>query len=525
MFLDARSVPTAEVADAAVCVVGGGAAGITLARELQGRGRKIVLVESGDLKPDRDTQALYAGEVSCPAYPPLEDVRQRYFGGTTNQWSGYCMSFDELDFKPRPWVPYSGWPISRATLLPFYRRAEATCRIPEFAQPPISWAEQLKVTHFPLDEQSVFHRVSFVNPVRFGHTYREELGSSNNILVYLRGNVTELKRVASGNSVEYATVKTLSGNQFRVTAKVFVLACGGIENARILMNSGGTGRNAIGNDYDLVGRFFMEHPKLYCGFLIAKGADRAVHFYHLNSHRLEGLDDTIHIKGDLGVSERHQEERQLVNTRITTIAVSSAGIQSVKRVAKALRAGHLPDDTASHVKSILKDFDQVYERLFTVVAGSGYEVYTVDTQFEHAPNPDSRVLLTTERDALGMQRVRLDCRLPEITKLTIPKLVQLLGEEFGRFGLGRAKFENQCDDDYWGEHVRWSNHAIGTTRMHDDPTQGVVDANCQVHGTSNLFIAGSSVFPTSGAATPTFTIVAMAIRLADRIHDQLTKGA
>ncbi|MGL4618309.1 MAG: GMC family oxidoreductase, partial [Chroococcidiopsis sp.] len=142
---------------------------------------------------------------------------------------------------------------------------------------------------------------------------------------------------------------------------------------------------------------------------------------------------------------------------------------------------------------------------------------------EQAPNPDSRITLSRDRDKLGMNRVQLDWRLSPIDKYTIKRSQQLIAEEFERSGLGKMQIELGDDDASWRS-LRGSYHHIGTTRMSNNPREGVVDEHCQVHGIHNLYIAGSSVFPTSGLSNPTLTIVALAIRLADRIQEQMSRA-
>lgn len=139
------------------------------------------------------------------------------------------------------------------------------------------------------------------------------------------------------------------------------------------------------------------------------------------------------------------------------------------------------------------------------------------TRIEPAPNPDSRVVLVGDRDELGLQRVALDWRLSEADKRNVRQTLELFGAEIGRAGIGRPKILYEEDDSGWPEDLGGGEHLMGTTRMSDDPKQGVVDRHCRVHGMANLFVAGSSVFPTAGGATPTLMIVALAIRLADHL--------
>jgi choline dehydrogenase-like flavoprotein len=138
-----------------------------------------------------------------------------------------------------------------------------------------------------------------------------------------------------------------------------------------------------------------------------------------------------------------------------------------------------------------------------------------------APNRDSRVTLGAELDPLGQRRVNLNWRLSPLDKYSVRRTLEIIGMELGRAGLGRLQVKIDDSDTAWPEDLIGANHHMGTTRMNDDPKQGVVDKNCRVHGVSNLFIAGSSVFPTAGSGTPTFMIVVLALRLADHVKRKM----
>jgi choline dehydrogenase-like flavoprotein len=134
------------------------------------------------------------------------------------------------------------------------------------------------------------------------------------------------------------------------------------------------------------------------------------------------------------------------------------------------------------------------------------------------------VLLDGERDALGMPRIRLDWRLTDLDRRSLLRTHEALAKEFGRTGLGRIQIEAWLQDDKagWSDELSGGYHPMGTTRMADDPRRGVVDRHCRVHGLTNLYVAGSSVFPTGGSANPTLTIVALALRLAEHLKAELS---
>jgi choline dehydrogenase-like flavoprotein len=151
-------------------------------------------------------------------------------------------------------------------------------------------------------------------------------------------------------------------------------------------------------------------------------------------------------------------------------------------------------------------------------------VYRMFTRQEQAPNPESRIVLSAENDELGMPRANLRWKFTPIDKRSMRVYYELLGREMGRAGLGRVQIMDWLldgDDTAWPNHLSGGWHHMGTARMHEDPRQGVVDANCRVHGIANLFVAGGAVYPTGGAVNPTLTVVAMALRLSDHLKNKV----
>jgi choline dehydrogenase-like flavoprotein len=340
----------------------------------------------------------------------------------------------------------------------------------------------------PLEPGVVETRNLQVAPVRFGEVHRAAIASAANVDAFLHANALELVASASGASVESLRVATLSGGRFEVRARVFVLAAGGIENARLLLASNRVHARGIGNARDLVGRFFMDHPHLASAVFLPVRSDLELELYH--PHRRGRVSNTA----VLVPSEAVQRRERLLGS---WLGVASEGTlpgfeRSLARMVHALERA--PGEPASRA-------------IFLLAVG------------EQAPNPQSRVRLTDERDALGLPRVQLEWRLSAIDKRSLLRAHRLVARELARAGLGRLQILLEEDEAAWPEDLAGGRHHMGTTRMHPDPAEGVVDASCRVHGVANLYVAGSSVFPTSGAASPTLTLVALAIRLADRIQE------
>ena len=267
MFIESTRLDSGHRIEADVCIVGGGAAGITLASRLAKGRTSVCLLESGGMGsiPDPDLQELYAGEyvgeVPTLNSSYLTASRLRAFGGTTNLWSGYCRPLDELDFESRDWVPNSGWPISRSTLNPYYDAASDFVGIRRFDRDNPDAALGRSYFEGPDFAERVFR----FSPMRFGMEYAAELHNKKNITVYYEANAIEFVASRDGRSAESLRASTLSGVELSVKARYWVIAAGGIENARLLLASRSGQPAGLGNQHDLVGRYFMEHAVVHWG--------------------------------------------------------------------------------------------------------------------------------------------------------------------------------------------------------------------------------------------------------------------
>lgn len=498
MFRDARNVPPGSDLEADVCIVGAGAAGITLARELDGSGLRVLLLESGRRGPDRKTQALYLGPSLGLPYAPLASARLRLFGGTTGHWAGYCRTLDEVDFEPRPWIPHSGWPIRRRDLDGYYERAHAICELGPPEYDGAYWSRRLGAPPLPTDGSVFYNSVTHRSPpTRFGTRYAEDIERSRDVTAVLGANVSEIELAENGKRVTRLAVKTLEGGGFGCRARRCVLACGGIENARLLLASNRVQPRGVGNQHDLVGRFFMDHLKLGAGVAICSRPVATTPSYYMKWRGGGG----VSVHGVLRLSARVQAEERIGG--LVAFLSASAPKEDFETLS--------PDEFPSRLWGVV---DGAVDRWL----GYRHAIY-LRTVTEQVPNPESRVVLSRERDALDQPRAALDWRYGEQDERTIRAGLARIGAELGRTELGRLRLALPGDEREWSERLRWGRHHIGTTRMSDDPRRGVVDANGRVWGVSNLYVAGSSVFPTGGCAGPTLTIVALAARLADHLKE------
>jgi choline dehydrogenase-like flavoprotein len=546
---DAHDLPDGHVQAVDLCIVGAGAAGIAMALEFIGSGINVLLLESGGLHAEAATQALYAGEVADERlHSPLDRYRERRFGGSTTIWGGRCMPFDDIDFEARDYVPHSGWPITREALMPFYPRANRLCEAGDFAY---TAAETFGTGTRPMI--SGFHSAHFSShtlerfscPTIFSSRYAHRLRAASNVRVLLHANVTCLHRNADGSAIEHAAVRSLKGNGFTVRATRFVLATGGLEAPRLLLASRDVNGVGLGNQHDQVGRYYMCHLAGTIGTLQFDSCAGAVY------HGYELSDEGVYCRRRLALSAETQRRLRLGNfiarlhhPRITDPA-HRTGLLSLLVLAKtfipyeygkrlhgeqrsSLRQWlqHLrnvvtdPFGTLGFLWHWLRDRTLADRKFPSIIIRSRANRYSLDFHAEQQPNPDSRVTLSGSCDALGMPRLRVDWRYTAGDVETVRTALALLKQDIERCDLGRFDYDPRSVEGEMTRYGAYGGHHIGTARMGSDPRSSVVDADCRVHGIDNLYIASSAVFPTSGQANPTLTIVALALRLAEHVKQR-----
>ena len=508
MIKDFKDAAIGKELEADICVVGAGAAGITIAHALMNKGVNVLLLESGGQFPDQATTELNTltvdddteANVTGTRFNPNNACRQRFFGGTTNHWAGWCRPLDEIDFQTRSWIPNSGWPISRSDLDPYYQAAKAYCDL----QNPIFTATESGLQDLPDYSSSKLESMfwSFSTPTRFGPKYRAELEASANATVLMHANVVDITTDSSESKVNSLTIRSLSGNDAVVRANRYIIATGALENTRLLLASNKINPAGVGNQSGMVGKNYQNHPHVDIGNIVSSDPQALSALYERRAAQGEG-DNGFRL--GVGATAAVQQEREILNFSATFQEEEAKKI--LKTMWNELKSFNWPTDFSSKLKMAVEDLVGQEKRL-------SHQVYMYT---EQAPNDDSYIALTDERDALDMPRIKMHWKLNELDKKTVKQASLVIAEELGRLGVGRLNISDWVmQDDAEFPSTTWGGcHQIGTTRMSASAKDGVVDKNCQVHGIDNLYIAGSSVFPTGGHTPPTFTIVALALRLAD----------
>jgi choline dehydrogenase-like flavoprotein len=531
MFVDARTIPFGTKMSADLCIVGGGAAGITIALEFLKQQYTVCLLESGGFKRDDNTQALYDGESVGVPYDSLTGCRSRFFGGSTNCWVGWCRPLDPLDFETRSWIPESGWPLSYEELIPYYQRAQSHLNLDAFDYLPLSWSRRPgfnKSSFLQFASRDVHSVVNQLTPeTRLAKCYSSSFRSAPNIKILLHANAVELEAASNGRSVRGVCVATLSGTRFFVAARAVVLASGGIENARLLLASRRVHASGLGNQNDLVGRYFMDHPRIRSlQVKLSPLCERHLYDHSLalvkRRLKLPHLPIAVH----LSPTQKRQYEAGLSNSRTYFVSSSFEELSGAKAALDTIRKGARRKGGLGGNNSLPKLVRRVGSGIgaladFTVCSSLSRRPYYLETVIEPIPRRDSRVMLSTERDQLGQNRAKLDWRLSEADRLNFTNSVNTVRVEMENQHFMHVINTNGDPSEFWPSEIQWCWHHMGTTRMHPNPCKGVVDANGRIHEMSNAFVAGSSVFPTAGGDTPTLTIVALAVRLSQHLQSLL----
>jgi choline dehydrogenase-like flavoprotein len=489
MFLDARTLKENDL-EADICIAGGGAAGMTLALDLRASGLSVVLLESGGFRREAEAQRLSNGTMIGINTWNLRSMRIRALGGATGHWEGWCRPLMPHDFEQRDYVPNSGWPIGYSDLLPWYARACKTLEIGPFEWDARARAKAMGAALLPTGAAIEHRYYQFSPPTRFARVYGGALEKAENVRVIAHANVADIRLDQNLGHVESFTCRTLAGTEFRVQAGRYVLALGGIENARVLLASRSQRPEGVANGYDVVGRYFMEHPHYYGSVRLTLSSTLDLSFFRRHASDLKRADGTaVDILSALALTAEVAHGERLLNFAAT-----------FQPPGKNSDTGDLSAATTHAL----------------VARGRGtFQGGELSLRAEQSPLPESRITLAEELDEVGMPRVLLDWRIAQQDNMQMRRALVILGRELGASGIARAWIPGDASQFRWRPSP--GGHHMGTTRMGLDAATSVVDANCRAHQVENLYIAGSSVFPTGGEANPTLTIVALAHRLADTL--------
>jgi choline dehydrogenase-like flavoprotein len=507
-----------------LCIVGAGVVGLSLAQTFIGAGLKVLVLEGGGWKPTvRGQDDLWAERAGMTNHA-FGFSRFRCYGGTGGHWAGLCPRPEPHDLDGTGGRPT--WPVTLQELEPWFKRAETLLAVPHPANDPAAWEKRIgRAPDLGAALRSVILPIAQRHDP--GRDLRAQFETDSDVRIALGSDVTEIEVDDDGRRVTALRVALQDGRRVRVRSRITVLAGGGVENARLLLLSDARLRGGIGNAYDQVGRVFMDHLYCYAGHL-----EPAAETMECGPHIVKRFAD---LAGDAGAIAAYAlSERTLRDEGLNGAAAffmhraafqltpdyDGPGGQAVTHFAEILRGERYPDrETAAMVGAVFRHAPSVLR----LVLGYAAHILRPQTrialrmQIEASPRSDSRVTLAAARDRLGRRRARVDWQIDPEDGRGAARLWRSLEAGLRDAGVGRLIGTPPGENGIWPAATSGGKHHMGTTRMSMEPSKGVVDRECRVHGMENLFIAGASVFPTGSWANPTLTAVALALRLADRL--------
>ena len=546
MFVDAHQIDDGATLETDICVIGSGAAGLTIAHELAGTGLRVIVLAGGARRTRRRDQALYRGTVIDPTQHSWADrFRERRYGGTTSIWGGRCVPYDDIDFEARPYVPYSGWPFGRAVLEPYYARAAVYCEIgaplfdaetalPDRPAPILPGFNSPAVTATGIER--------FSRPTDFGRLLERRLRAAESVRVILDAHCIGLVGAAGGAAIERVACASFRPARFSVRARFYVVAAGGLETTRLLLAARFAGETPVGIASPWLGCGYMGHLNGTVGVIRFHVPPRTINYGY------ERSPEGVYCRRRFWITPPVQRELGLLNIMFrlhhppindpahrdpvlsAMYLVKDLVLYEYSRKMREDRSlrhliGHAWNVAARPFALARFGLDWVDRRMLrsrqlpSVALYSSIGRYAIEFHAEQAPDPGSRLTLGSAADRFGMPELTIDWRAANLDVDSVRRAYGVLQRAFAANGVGALELDPTTISAAIARDGAVGGHHLGAARLADAPERGVVDPDCRLFGVPNGFVASGAVLPTSSQANPTFTIVALAIRLADHLKN------
>lgn len=562
MIRDAAELEPGTKIEADVVIVGAGPAGLTIARELEGLGLKIALLEAGGMsfEPQADDtsapaqESRYVGGASGGAFNfdfkmfGNRPRAERQFGGNATAWGIWTAAgkngirlvpLQPADLEAKPWANREAWPIEYSDLEPYYERAKAVFGLPDKSFETSDW-ETPETPPLPIKGDRVKSQVFlFADGTVFTERDRKAIEASANVTLFLHAAALEVLVTSDGAHATGVRTASAPGREVVFSAPAVIVAAGGLGATQLLMCSDSVVASGLGGRHGRLGRGHMDHLLIDGGDFVPSSPDvfETGALYDLRSI------DGVGVMGHLALTDQTLREEPIMNSCMMLFAVEDnyrknrgltdrqrKGFDASIRVREAVRQKRIPD--VREVGDLIVGADGVVKRLIdralrpkSHLSLGGwsdlpnrrrrFQRFEVVQMAEQGRHEDNRLYLSDERDGFGQRRLAFDWRWHPEDAAALARSQEIFARELAVSGLGRFEIARHN-----GEPVVITpsiNHFMGSTRMSARPEDGVVDPNCRVWGVDNLYVAATSVFPTGGFANSTFTLIALAIRIADAV--------
>jgi hypothetical protein len=465
-----------------ICIIGAGAAGISIFQKLTNKKINCVICEGGNLEFEEKSQEIYNGKIIGDDYLSLEVSRLRYLGGSTNHWAGWCRPFEEIDYDNSylDLGKHAKWPFEKK-VLDFY--LNDACKVLGIKN-IFNTAQERERGRQNATERDVSSINFNRSDVRMGIKYYDELKNSFTSSLFLNSNLVEIEY--ENKIINSALFKSYNGNLLKVNAKTFIFAMGGIENSRFLLYFREKYNNFLNIDLP-IGKYYMDHPSFYIGQMLTNKKDLNTSFFSINS-KIQKKEKILNLAFWLSSNRDPKIKERL--------------IKELKYIAPNL---------------VKKNFTNILSGNSDVIA---VNIWANSAQFPRQTNYIE--LSKNEKDKFGIPKVILNWKISDLEKKTYKKSINIFNNYVLENDLGRIKLEDWIIDQkfFSTPSSKIGNHHMGGTRMSDSEQYGVVDKNLKVFGLKNLYVASSSVFPTSGHQNPTLSIIQLSLRLADYLETE-----
>ena len=520
-ILNLQNDITPDVIETDFCVVGSGPAGGILSVKLAENKKDVLLLEAGDLQPNYD----FGETTTTKLVSASTDLRfggSYQLGGSADLWAGRTHPMEAIDLEQRPWIENSGWPFTIEALDRYYRDAAFLLGLPgfEFFQGDYLDAlckEEKRNTFSQLDDLQPRNFQWAQNSFSVSNYLTKKCKKLRNLRIFLNARVSNLEESENTKEIKAAVVRKPDGKVIRILARQFILAAGGIETPRIMLSSQDVRKTGIGNDRDVVGRYFSTHPKADMAALILKNSVKLNHAFFVDKPLKSGR-----CRLGLGFSKEAQKNYHLLNHYVQLSPILE---YQATRIFDGLKNSNLTSSYLINKNELLTGYLPSLGKFAYGILGRIAKLqprtrkFILRTFLDQYPNPDNRVQLSEDFTIYGTRKASISWKYSSEDKESVLKFFNKMDESLRTAGIGRIEYSGLKSHDEWpliGIH----SHFMGTTRFGTNKSISVTDGNCAVHDIKNLYIAGPSLFPTYGFANPFLTITALSLRLGEYLLEK-----